>query len=86
MYGWIWRRLPGGLGAKVGGCAVLLVGVLALLFLVIFPWVEPRLPWNDVTVNSPSVEETVPSAAPSSPAVSPRPSASSGGPSVLPAG
>ncbi|HEY0869496.1 MAG TPA: hypothetical protein VGD55_03780 [Acidothermaceae bacterium] len=83
MYGWIWRRLPGGFGAKVGGCALLLVGVLALLFFVIFPWAEPRLPWNDVTVNSPSVEETVPS---SSPPALPPPSALPGGPSVLPAG
>ena len=83
MYGWIWRRLPGGLAAKLGGCAVLLVGVLALLFFVVFPWAEPRLPWNDVTVNSPSVEETVPS---SSPLPLPPPSALPGGPSVLPAG
>jgi hypothetical protein len=86
MYGWIWRRLPGRVGAKLGGCAVLLVGVLALLFLVIFPWAEPRLPWNDVTVNSPSVEETVPSTSQSSPPALPPPSALPGGPSVLPAG
>jgi len=73
MYGWLWRTLPGGLGGKLAGCFALLLGVLALLFLVIFPWVEPRLPWNDVTVNSPSIEQTVPAA----------PSAS---PSALPAG
>jgi hypothetical protein len=83
MYGWIWRRLPGGFAAKVGGCAALLVGVLALLFFVIFPWAEPRLPWNDVTVNSPSVEQTVPSSpAPSLPAPSDLP----GDASSLPAG
>ena len=28
-----------------------LAAVLALLFFVVFPWVEPRLPFNDVTVN-----------------------------------
>jgi hypothetical protein len=82
MYGWIWHRLPGGLVAKLGGCVALLVGVLALLFFVVFPWAEPRLPWNDVTVNSPSVDETVPSSpAPLSPS-----SVLSGGPSALPAG
>ena len=26
--------------------------VVALLMLVVFPWVEPHLPWNDVTVDS----------------------------------
>jgi hypothetical protein len=30
---------------------VLILAVVALLFLVVFPWVEPRLPFNDVTVN-----------------------------------
>lgn len=65
MYGWIWRKLPGGFAGKVAGCVVLFVGALALLFFVVFPWVEPRLPWNDVTVNSPSIEQTVVSPSPS---------------------
>lgn len=38
---------------------MLLVGVLALLFLLVFPWAEPRLPFNNVTVDHP------PSSAPS---------------------
>ena len=50
MYAWIWRRLPGRWPSKLAGCAALLVGVLALLFFVIFPWAEPRLPFNQVTV------------------------------------
>lgn len=65
MYGWLWRKLPGGYVGKIGGCVALLVGALALLFFVVFPWVEPRLPWNDVTVNSPSIEQTVVSPSPS---------------------
>ena len=78
MYEWLWRKLPGGFAGKMSGCVALLVGVLALLFFVIFPWVEPRLPWNDVNVNSPSIEQTTPSPAPTaSPSVSP---------STLPAG
>jgi hypothetical protein len=28
---------------------LLILGVLALLFFVVFPWAEPRLPFNDVT-------------------------------------
>ena len=51
VYGWIWRKLPGGLPGKLVGSTVLILAVVALLFLVVFPWVEPRLPWNDVTVN-----------------------------------
>jgi hypothetical protein len=53
MYVWLWRRLPGGIPGKLAGCAVLLVAVVALLFLVVFPWASPRLPFNHVTVNTP---------------------------------
>ena len=51
MYGWIWRRLPGGVPSKVIGSAILILAVVALLFLVVFPYVDPRLPFSDVTVN-----------------------------------
>lgn len=50
MYGWIWRTLPGGLASKLLGCAVLLLLVVLLLFFVVFPAVEPLLPFGDVTV------------------------------------
>ena len=30
---------------------VLVLAVVALLLFVVFPWAEPRLPWNDVTVD-----------------------------------
>ncbi|HVE62746.1 MAG TPA: hypothetical protein VNB94_02940 [Mycobacteriales bacterium] len=50
MYVWIWRRLPGGLPGKLAGSALLLLTALALLFLVVFPYAEPRLPFNNVTV------------------------------------
>ena len=50
MYGWLWTHLPGRLPAKLVASTVLLLGALALLFLVIFPWAEPHLPFNDVTV------------------------------------
>jgi hypothetical protein len=53
MYGWIWRRLPGGLTAKLLGCLVLVVAAVMVLFLVVFPWVSPKLPFNRVTVDSP---------------------------------
>ena len=52
MYGWIWRHLPGGTALRTAQALVLVLAVVALLMLVVFPWVEPRLPWNDVTVDS----------------------------------
>jgi hypothetical protein len=51
MYVWIWRHLPGGLPGKIVGSLVLFVGVVALLFFFVFPWVEPRLPFNHSTVD-----------------------------------
>ncbi len=50
MYVWIWRTLPGGLPGKLLGSLLLLAGAVALLFLVVFPAVEPLVPLNDVTV------------------------------------
>jgi hypothetical protein len=50
MYGWIWRHLPGGRGTKAIVSVLVVLGVCALLLFVVFPWVEPRLPFNAVTV------------------------------------
>jgi hypothetical protein len=52
VYGWIWRVLPGGTPGKVAGSLVLFLAVVALLWFVVFPWAEPMLPFNDVTVDS----------------------------------
>jgi hypothetical protein len=49
VYGWIWRHLPGPTAAKVAASVVLVLGIVALLMLVVFPWVEPLLPFNQVT-------------------------------------
>ncbi|GAA2821743.1 hypothetical protein [Saccharopolyspora taberi] len=49
MYGWIWRHLPGPAAAKLAQAVVLVAAVVALLLFVIFPWIEPMLPLNDVT-------------------------------------
>jgi hypothetical protein len=51
MYSWIWRNLPGGLPGRLIGSLMLLTGVLALLWFVVFPWAEPLLPFGDVTVD-----------------------------------
>ena len=52
MYGWIWRTLPGGLPGKLVGCAGPAAAARSLLlFFVVFPAVEPLLPFGDVTVD-----------------------------------
>lgn len=50
MYGWIWRHLPGGVALRTVQALVLVLAVVALLLFVVFPWVEPRLPFTSVTV------------------------------------
>ena len=50
MYLWLWRHLPGGTGSKAALALFLTLAVVALLLFVVFPWAEPRLPFNDVTV------------------------------------
>ena len=50
MYGWIWRHLPGPWGAKLALALLLTVGVVALLLFVVFPWLDPILPFNQVSV------------------------------------
>ncbi|MGI8677924.1 MAG: hypothetical protein ACR2LX_04390 [Jatrophihabitans sp.] len=50
MYVWLWRHLPGRLAVKLVQILVLVAVVCALLLFVVFPWIEPHLPINQVTV------------------------------------
>jgi hypothetical protein len=50
MYTWIWRHPPGPVPAKAFAALLLVVAVSALLLFVVFPQVEPLLPFTDVTV------------------------------------
>ena len=52
MYVWIWRHLPGPLAVRLLQSLLLVLAVVAPLMLVVFPWAEPHLPWNDVTVDA----------------------------------
>lgn len=67
MYAWVWRRLPGGLPGKIVGSLALVAAAVIVLFLVVFPWVSPRLPANQVTV------DRTPSSHPSPATPTPRP-------------
>ncbi len=49
MYAWIWRHLPGPTVARLGLALVLFLAVVAVLFFVVFPWLEPYLPFDRVT-------------------------------------
>ena len=51
MYGWIWRHLPGSTAVRAAVAVVLVLAVVTLLLFVVFPAVEPHLPFNDVTVD-----------------------------------
>jgi hypothetical protein len=48
MYAWIWRRLPGSTAGKALCLAALIVGAAVLLWIVIFPWLVPHLPLDQV--------------------------------------
>ncbi len=53
MYAWIWRVLPGPLAVRLLLAVLLLAAVLALLMIVVFPVVDPLLPFNGVSVGNP---------------------------------
>ena len=61
MYVWIWRRLPGPTPVRLLQSLLLFLLVVALLFFVVFPWLEPYLPFDRVTQGAPTaVEQTEP--------------------------
>jgi hypothetical protein len=51
MYGWIWHRLPGHWSIRAVTALALVAGVVALLLFVVFPALDPLLPFNHVTVS-----------------------------------
>ena len=51
MYAWLWRHLPGPAPVRAVTAVLLFLLVVAVLFGWVFPWLEPRLPFTDVTVD-----------------------------------
>jgi hypothetical protein len=51
MYVWLWRHLPGPTALRLLQTLLLVAVVVSVLLFVIFPWIEPKLPINRVTVN-----------------------------------
>jgi hypothetical protein len=52
MYAWIWRHLPGPTPVRATLAVLLCLAVVVVLFGWVFPWLEPRLPFTDVTVDA----------------------------------
>ena len=50
MYGWLWRRLPGGTGRRLLWAALLAAATGAVLWYVVFPLLEPAVTVDEVTV------------------------------------
>ncbi|WP_168929360.1 hypothetical protein [Nocardioides sp. GY 10113] len=50
MYAFLWRILPGGTAAKLLQALALAALAFWLLMYVVFPWVEPHLPLDQVVV------------------------------------
>ncbi|MBJ8346148.1 hypothetical protein [Antrihabitans sp. YC2-6] len=51
MYAWLWRVIPGGPAVKSATFLVLFLGIAALLFLFVFPYVDGLMPFDNVTVD-----------------------------------
>ncbi|MBM9505920.1 hypothetical protein [Actinacidiphila acididurans] len=58
MYGWIWRHLPGNGWMRAFISLMLILAIVYILFQYVFPWAEPLLPFNDVTVDNNSTTGT----------------------------
>ena len=52
IYSALWRALPGPRPVKALLALLLFVGVVAVLFLWVFPRIAPLMPFNDNTVQS----------------------------------
>ena len=50
MYRALWNLLPGSTFIKVILAIAIAVGVFFLLMEVVFPWLSPMMPYNDVAV------------------------------------
>jgi hypothetical protein len=48
VYAWLWRHLPGGATAKALCAAALVTAVAVALWMLIFPWLAPHLPLDQV--------------------------------------
>ena len=46
MYAWLWRHLPGAPPVKAAVAVALTMIVAAVLWYLVFPWVEPKVQFD----------------------------------------
>jgi hypothetical protein len=54
MYAWVWRHLPGPTPVRALIALLLVALVVGLLLFVIYPKIDPLLPFNHVNVSDPN--------------------------------
>lgn len=47
MYAWIWRQLPGPTFVKVIAAIIIVLAVVMLLMTIVFPAIEPYMPFGE---------------------------------------
>jgi hypothetical protein len=50
VYGWLWRRLPGGRSSKLLSLILIIALAVAALWFLVFPWAALHLPIDAVIV------------------------------------
>jgi hypothetical protein len=78
VYAWIWRLLPFGRPGRLAGSALLVLAAAALLWYLVFPAVDPHLPFTtsgEVTRDAPGGPTSPGPSGTGSVAPSPSPSA-----------
>jgi hypothetical protein len=76
MYAWIWRHLPFGLPGRITGSVLLIGGAMAVLWFLMFPWLDPfveqtLLPWNEGQLDGDFTPTRGEPDAPASPGIEP---------------
>ncbi|MGP4023100.1 hypothetical protein [Actinomadura sp. 3N407] len=54
MYAWIWRHLPGAWHTKTATALGLVITVIAVFWYLVFPWVEPKIQFDQGVVEGPT--------------------------------
>ena len=85
MYAWVWRHLPGRWPLKTLEALVAVSLISVVLVVLVFPWIEPKLPFSDNTVTGGGGASSSVPATPA-PSLTPTvaPTAGTAAPTVLP--
>ncbi|MFC6883584.1 MULTISPECIES: hypothetical protein [Actinomadura] len=62
MYAWLWRHLPGRWQARTALAVGLALAFAAVLWYLVFPWVEPKVQFDHGVVDGTPASSTAPTA------------------------